>query len=73
MKKLSAAVKKELSAFEKNSSIQAVALADAAGGADKAEASALSVKKKTSSKQDKDENAEDNEEFDEGKLRFAGM
>lgn len=72
MKKLSAAVKKELSAFERNSSIQAVALADAAGGGDKAAANAPSVKKSKSNKEDEDENAEENAEFDEGKLRFAG-
>ncbi len=72
MKRLSAAVKKELSAFERNSSIQTVASADAASRGEKKEAVAPSGKKKKSNKEDEDENAEENEEFDEGKLRFAG-
>ena len=72
MKKLFAAVKKELSAFERNSSIQTEALADAAGSGGKAEADEPSGRKKQSNKEDEDENAEENEENDEGKLRFAG-
>lgn len=70
MRKLQAAVKKELNAFERNSRIQTMALADSTDTA--ALAAAEGNGKKKSNKEDEDENAEENAEFDEGKLRFAG-
>ena len=70
MKLLSAAVKKELNSFERNTRIQTEALADTTGMAGAENTSG--AKKKGSNKEDEDENAEDNEEYDEGKLRFAG-
>ena len=72
MKKLQAAVKKELNAFERNTRIQTMALADTTDAAVAGPAAAEGGKKKKSNKDDDDENAEENAEFDEGKLRFAG-
>lgn len=71
MKRLSAAVKKELQSFERNTRIQTEALADTSGSA--GEVAGAVAKRKKSNKEDDDENAEENAEFDEGKLRFAGQ
>jgi len=73
MKRLSVAVKKEINAFERNSQIQTITLADAGEALPAAEEREEAHKKRrASNKEDEDENAEENDEFDEGKLRFAG-
>lgn len=77
MRTLTAAVKRRLVAFDKNASIQSVsttALGESAPDAGKkgGEDEDGTPQKRKSSKEDEDENAEENEEFQEGKLRFAG-
>ena len=70
MRQLKAVAKKELNAFEKNAKISTMTVTDTP--AKPVNESEDPNKAKVKAKDDEDENAETEEEFDEGKLRFAG-
>ena len=76
MRRLSAAVKRQLVLFDKDAAIHSVTLPKKAGeGAPSASPESddgAAPARKASNKEDEDENEEENEENNEGKLRFAG-
>ena len=75
MRRLSAAVKRQLVLFDKVAAIHSVTLPKAGEGSPAASAESddgAAPGRRTSNKEDEDENEEENEENNEGKLRFAG-
>ena len=75
MRRLSAAVKRQLVSFDKNAAIHSVTLPKAGQASPAASPESddgAAPARKTSNKEDEDENEEENEENNEGKLRFAG-
>lgn len=72
MRQLKAAAKKELTAFERNAKIHTMVDEEKPVLQQANENGDLQPTKRKR-KDDDDENAEDNDEFDEGKLRFAGI